>query len=119
MDETGIPKVLKPLKVHTKNDLKQVQQTVSKGRCVNITILAFICPSGTNILPVFIISQKRVLPTLAKHGSRDCLDLVQSSGWINGETFLLSLIHFFEFTESSKEGTHFLFLYNHIAVIWR
>ncbi len=49
VDETVIPTVLKPLKVIGPKGLKQVQQTVSQERGVNMTMLAFICASVTQI----------------------------------------------------------------------
>ena len=114
-DECGIPTVLGPPKVIAKKGLKQVQQTVSHERGVNTTMIGFISASGTprRIPPVYIFPRKKFLPAMTNGGPAGCVGLAHPSGWVNGDTFLTSLVHFVEFTGCSKERPHLLLLDNH------
>ena len=90
-----------------------MQQTVSAERGVNVTMLAFVRADGGNVPPTFVFPRKKVIPDMFKDGPIGCLGLAHESGWMTGENFYKSLVHFQSFVKSSKEKPVLLILDNH------
>ncbi|KZS10313.1 Uncharacterized protein APZ42_025241 [Daphnia magna] len=78
-DETGIPTVLAPPKLVAVRGLQQVQQTVSRERGVNTTMIAFISASATHIPPVFIFPHVKFISRMTERGPPGCLGLAHPS----------------------------------------
>ncbi|XP_032790742.2 uncharacterized protein LOC116927786 [Daphnia magna] len=112
-DETNDPTVNPPPKIIATKGTKQVQQTVSAERGVNVTMLAFINAGGGWVPPVFVFPWKKVAPTMFQNGPLGCIGLPHESGWMTGQNFFKSLQHFHSFVKCSKEKPILLIMDNH------
>ncbi len=86
-----------------------MQKTVSYGRSVNTTLLAFISAGGTHIPPVFIFPRNVFLPSMKQADPAGwMIGLANLSGWINADTFLESPKHFVACADCKKHVPHLL-----------
>ncbi|KZR97387.1 Uncharacterized protein APZ42_007774 [Daphnia magna] len=105
-DETNDTTVNHPPKVIAVRGTKQVQQTVSVERGVNVTMLAFINAAGVSVPLVFVFPRKKNFPTMFEEGPLGCLGLAHESGWMTSQNF-------HAFVKSCKTRPVFLIMDNH------
>ncbi|KZS05465.1 Uncharacterized protein APZ42_031337, partial [Daphnia magna] len=78
-DETSYLTVMQPPNIIAEKGTKQVQQTVSAERVVNVTMLAFINAAGGMVPPVSIFPRKKLVRSLYEDGPTGCLSFVKCS----------------------------------------
>ena len=87
LDETSLSTVMKPVKVVCARDAPVASQ-ISRERGATMTFVGIINAAGHYLPPVFIIPRRRWNDSFMRGTLYGSKGILQSSGWMTGETFL-------------------------------
>ncbi|XP_030749369.1 uncharacterized protein LOC115877363 [Sitophilus oryzae] len=111
--ETGLSTVLKPVKVVSTKEKKQVGQVSSAERGETVTFVGIINAIGGSIPPVFIFPRLRNIDEYLTDGPIASIALGNKSGWMTSELFIEVLRHIVQKTKCSMENKILLLIDNH------
>ena len=113
VDETGVTSVQKPGTIIAKKGEKQVGKIVSAEKGRTVTAVCAVNAEGTYIPPALIFPRKRMQETLMNGSLPGAVGYATKSGWMDQETLLKWLDHFYKYVKASGEKKVLLILDNH------
>lgn len=113
MDETGITNVHKPGKIIASRGVRQVSKITSGERGKTVTVICAMSASGVYLPPMLIFPRKRMVDSLMHGAPPQSIGCCSPNGWTDSDLFVKWLMHFIQFTNSSKQSQHVIILDGH------
>lgn len=113
LDESGVTKVMKPMKIVAEKGKKQISVAASAERGELVTFVGIINAVGAFLPPVYVYPRLREPDKYLLDAYPGSIALGSRNGWMTSELFPEVVKHIIQYTNASKENKLLLLIDNH------